>query len=107
MNTKEQLKELIENATVTKEVRNYHGETVVAYREHIVEEALVDILVDHLVENNVTVRKTGHWVKEVMRDGVSLPVWHCDACEDCYYVVPPRSNYCPHCGAKMGGIIDG
>ena len=44
--------------------------------------------------------KHGHWVKE--KPDVLIH-WHCSVCKNCYYLEEPNANYCPNCGAKMGG----
>lgn len=47
-----------------------------------------DDVADHLIANDVVVRKQGEWV-----DGMK-----CSNCEQIDWSKPP---YCPNCGAKM------
>ena len=64
-------------------------------------------IADNLLENGVTVQKCGHWISltECANAGV-----YCSVCnkkvykEDyawCNRKNKLRSDYCPHCGAKM------
>ena len=64
-------------------------------------------LADHLIANGVTVQKCGHWVS--LTDCSNAGVY-CSVCnkkvykEDyawCNRKNKLRSDYCPHCGAKM------
>ena len=52
------------------------------------------------IDKNVEPVKHGHWVKE--KPDVLIH-WHCSVCKNCYYLEEPNANYCPNCGAKMGG----
>ena len=64
-------------------------------------------IADHLISNGVTVQECGHWISltECANAGV-----YCSVCnkkvykEDyawCNRKNKLRSDYCPHCGAKM------
>ena len=44
----------------------------------------------------------GRWVKE--KTDVLIH-WHCSACEECFFLDKPNSEYCPHCGAKMDEAV--
>ena len=64
-------------------------------------------IADHLISNGVTVQEFGHWVS--LTDCANAGVY-CSVCnkkvykEDyawCNRKNKLRSNYCPHCGAKM------
>ena len=53
------------------------------------------------ISNDVEPVRHGHWVKE--KPDVLIH-WHCSVCENCYYLEEPNADYCPRCGAKMGGV---
>lgn len=64
-------------------------------------------LADHLINNGVTVRECGYWIS--LTDCANAGVY-CSVCnkkvykEDyawCNRKNKLRSDYCPHCGAKM------
>lgn len=64
-------------------------------------------LADHLINNGVTVQKCGYWIS--LTDCANAGVY-CSICnkkvykEDyawCNRKNKLRSDYCPHCGAKM------
>lgn len=66
-----------------------------------------EYLADYLVKNGVTVQELGYWVS--LTDCANAGVY-CSVCrkkaykEDyawCNRKNKLRSNYCPHCGAKM------
>ena len=66
-----------------------------------------EYLADYLVKNGVTVQEFGHWVS--LTDCANAGVY-CSVCnkkvykEDyawCNRKNKLRSDYCPHCGAKM------
>ena len=66
-----------------------------------------EYLADYLVRNGVTVQESGYWVS--LTDCANAGVY-CSVCnkkvykEDyawCNRKNKLRSNYCPHCGAKM------
>ena len=70
-------------------------------------EEKIRIIADHLITNGVTVQKCGYWISltECANAGV-----YCSVCnkkvykEDyawCNRKNKLRSDYCPHCGAKM------
>ena len=80
-------------------------------REKLVE--LLDIIIqpgqktlgdiaDHLIANGVTVHECGSWI-----DSCEYACLHkCSACggnapEDLESGLDTKTNYCPHCGAKM------
>ena len=52
------------------------------------------------ISKDVAPVKHGRWVKE--KPDVLIH-WHCSVCKNCYYLEEPNANYCPNCGAKMGG----
>ena len=54
----------------------------------------------YIDKNDVVPVRHGHWVKE--KPDVLIH-WHCSVCKNCYYLEEPNANYCPNCGAKMGG----
>lgn len=53
------------------------------------------------ISKDVEPVRHGHWVKE--KPDVLIH-WHCSVCENCYYLEEPNADYCPRCGAKMGGV---
>ena len=64
-------------------------------------------IADHLINNDVTVQKCGYWIS--LTDCANAGVY-CSVCnkkvykEDyawCNRKNKLRSDYCPHCGAKM------
>ena len=70
-------------------------------------------LADYLVKNGVTVKECGYWVS--LTDCANAGVY-CSVCnkkvykEDyawCNRKNKLRSDYCPHCGAKMDGDENG
>ena len=66
-----------------------------------------EYLADYLVKNGVTVQKFGHWVSltDCANEGVYCSVCHKKVYKEdyawCNRKNKLRSNYCPHCGAKM------
>ena len=64
-------------------------------------------LTDYLVKNGVTVQEFGHWVSltDCANAGVYCSVCHKKVYKEdyawCNRKNKLRSNYCPHCGAKM------
>lgn len=64
-------------------------------------------LADYLVKNGVTVQEFGHWVSltDCANAGVYCSVCHKKVYKEdyawCNRKNKLRSNYCPHCGAKM------
>ena len=70
-------------------------------------EEKIRIIADHLITNGVTVQKCGYWIS--LTDCANAGVY-CSVCnkkvykEDyawCNRKNKLRSDYCPHCGAKM------
>ena len=88
MNVREKLVELIESA-------RYWGSNT---SEEIVE---------NLIENGVTVQECGYWVSvtDCANAGVYCSVCHKKVYKEdyawCNRKNKLRSDYCPHCGAKM------
>ena len=68
--------------------------------------------VDHLIDNGVTVQECGHWVSftDCANAGVYCSVCHKKVYKEdyawCNRKNKLRSDYCPHCGARMGGDED-
>ena len=66
-----------------------------------------EYLADYLVKNGVTVQEFGHWVSltDCANAGVYCSVCHKKVYKEdyawCNRKNKLRSNYCPHCGAKM------
>ena len=70
-----------------------------------------EYLADYLVKNGVTVQEFGHWVSltDCANAGVYCSVCHKKVYKEdyawCNRKNKLRSDYCPHCGAKMDGDI--
>ena len=66
-------------------------------------------IADYLVSNGVTVQKCGYWgsVTDCASAGVYCSVCHKKVYKEdyawCNRKNKLRSDYCPHCGAKMDG----
>ena len=66
-----------------------------------------EYLADYLVKNGVTVQEFGHWVSltDCANAGVYCSVCHKKVYKEdyawCNRKNKLRSDYCPHCGAKM------
>ena len=66
-----------------------------------------EYLADYLVKNGVTVQERGYWVSltDCANTGVYCSVCHKKVYKEdyawCNRKNKLRSNYCPHCGAKM------
>ena len=66
-------------------------------------------IADYLVSNGVTVQKCGYWVSvtDCANAGVYCSVCHKKVYKEdyawCNRKNKLRSDYCPHCGAKMDG----
>ena len=64
-------------------------------------------IADHLVNNGVTVQECGYWVSltDCANAGVYCSVCHKKVYKEdyawCNRKNKVRSDYCPHCGAKM------
>ena len=64
-------------------------------------------IADNLLENGVTVQECGHWISltECANAGVYCSVCHKKVYKEdyawCNRKNKLRSDYCPHCGAKM------
>lgn len=88
MNVREKLVELIESA-------RYWGSNT------------SEEIAGTLLENGVTVQERGHWVSltDCANAGVYCSVCHKKVYKEDYAYCSRknklRSNYCPHCGAKM------
>ena len=69
--------------------------------------AMVGDIVDALIENGVTVQECGYWVSltDCANAGVYCSVCHKKVYKEdyawCNRKNKLRSDYCPHCGAKM------
>ena len=69
--------------------------------------AMVSDIVDALIENGVTVQECGYWVSltDCANAGVYCSVCHKKVYKEdyawCNRKNKLRSDYCPHCGAKM------
>ena len=70
-------------------------------------DSCIAMIADHLITNGVTVQKCGYWIS--LTDCANAGVY-CSVCnkkvykEDyawCNRKNKLRSDYCPHCGAKM------
>ena len=56
-------------------------------------------------EHSAQPERTGMWINDVAyfdEDGCPCMVTRCNQCGEAY----PVSNYCPNCGARMGGDTD-
>ena len=64
-------------------------------------------IADYLIRNGVTVQESGHWVTltDCSNEGVYCSVCHKKVYKNDYALCNRknklRSDYCPHCGAKM------
>ena len=64
-------------------------------------------IADYLIANGITVQEFGHWVSltDCANSGVYCSVCHKKVYKEdyawCNKKNKLRSNYCPHCGAKM------
>ena len=71
------------------------------------DEVEAEVLADHLISNGVTVQECGHWVSltDCANAGVYCSVCHKKVYKEdyawCNRKNKLRSDYCPHCGAKM------
>ena len=69
--------------------------------------AMVRGIVDALIAHGVTVQECGHWVSltDCSNEGVYCSVCHKKVYKEdyawCNRKNKLRSDYCPHCGAKM------
>ena len=75
--------------------------------EYTIPHKFKEKIADHLISNGVTVQKCGYWIS--LTDCANAGVY-CSVCnkkvykEDyawCNRKNKLRSDYCPHCGAKM------
>ena len=68
---------------------------------------LEEKIADHLIDNGVTVQECGYWISltDCANAGVYCSVCHKKVYKEDYAYCNTknklRSNYCPHCGAKM------
>ena len=66
-----------------------------------------EVIADGLIANGVTVQECGHWISltECANAGVYCSVCHKKVYKEdyawCNRKNKLRSDYCPHCGAKM------
>ena len=87
MDVREKLVELLADAEMGKTERNF--------------------LADQLIANGVTVQEHGYWISltDCANAGVYCSVCHKKVYKEdyawCNRKNKLRSNYCPHCGAKM------
>lgn len=70
-------------------------------------DSCLGMIADHLINNGVTVQKCGYWVSltDCANAGVYCSVCHKKIYKEdyawCNRKNKLRSDYCPHCGAKM------
>ena len=70
-------------------------------------DSCLELIADHLVSNGVTVQECGYWVSVIdcANAGVYCSVCHKKVYKEdyawCNRKNKLRSDYCPHCGAKM------
>ena len=70
-------------------------------------DCLYKLMADVMIENGVTVQECGHWISltECANAGVYCSVCHKKVYKEdyawCNRKNKLRSDYCPHCGAKM------
>lgn len=70
-------------------------------------DSCLGMIADHLINNGVTVQKCGYWVSltDCANAGVYCSVCHKKVYKEdyawCNRKNKLRSEYCPHCGAKM------
>lgn len=62
--------------------------------------------IDNMKPANAVEQKQGHWIANDDYDGDVY--YTCSRCEEPWVTIEGtpqenRMNYCPHCGAKMGG----
>lgn len=61
--------------------------------------------IEQVVKEQPTIepeRKTGRWIAHPGGKFVGFPYMHYE-CDQCRNFEPTETNYCPHCGAYMGG----
>ena len=94
MDVREKLVEIVERASVRTLPKNTCHTNIV-------------MLVNALIEEGVTVQECGHWISltECANAGVYCSVCHKKVYKEdyawCNRKNKLRSDYCPHCGAKM------
>lgn len=71
----------------------------------------LDIKTPEKIVGVLTTKKTGNWVKNnyTMHNGTTLYKINCSCCgkepvHDEYDYI--KTEYCPHCGAEMNGVIE-
>ena len=70
-------------------------------------DSCLELIADHLIANGVTVQECGYWVSltDCANAGVYCSVCHKKVYKEdyawCNRKNKLRSDYCPHCGAKM------
>ena len=89
------------------ELLSYFADGYSIENRHIVDGEKVCDIADHLIENGVTVQECGYWVSltDCANAGVYCSVCHKKVYKEdyawCNRKNKLRSDYCPHCGAKM------
>lgn len=98
MNVREKLVELLREAPYNifgNKLGNYYFDSC------------LELIANHLVNNGVTVQECGYWVSltDCANAGVYCSVCHKKVYKEdyawCNRKNKLRSDYCPHCGAKM------
>ena len=82
----------------------YQGNAVHGFHDKYIQNSE---LADYLITHGVTVQECGHWISltECANSGVYCSVCHKKVYKEdyagCNRKNKLRSDYCPHCGAKM------
>ena len=96
MDVREKLVELLRNSPHLDTIKGYKGS-----------DCTFEQGADWLIRNGVTVQECGHWISltECANAGVYCSVCHKKVYKEdyawCNRKNKLRSDYCPHCGAKM------
>ena len=61
---------------------------------------------EYLIANGVTVRERGRWILQRYYGGLRKGMVARIICSECGYP-NEKTNFCPNCGADMGGEEDG
>ena len=102
MDVREKLVELILNADNDENLGAYDLYELTHERT-----GLAEYFADYLIAHGVTVQECGHWISltECANAGVYCSVCHKKVYKEdyawCNRKNKLRSDYCPHCGAKM------